>query len=291
MSAPRCADEEDPSPLDALHSPLIASARLTGFLALTLLVIPPYALLLGCGQVGLCRRIARGYWRVVVAMLGFEVVVRGDICPVKPALFVANHTSYLDIVVLGSLLPAAFVAKKEVRQWPGFGFIAKLGRTVFVDRRPRKSLHQRDEMLARLAKVQESLVLFPEGTSNDGNRVLAFKSALLSVAELRLPDGRRLPVQPVSLAYTKLDRMPMGRGLRPFFAWYGDMDLVPHLWMALGLGRLTIEVEFHSPVSLDQFDSRKALTDHCYDVIRRGVVLANAGRASHPPLCAAAAIG
>lgn len=262
----------------ALHSPLNAILRLTGFLVWTVVVVPIYAVLLGLGRVALCRTVACFYWRIAVRLLGIEVIVRGTACPQRPALFVANHASYLDIVVLGSLLPAAFVAKKEVGQWPGIGVLAKLGRTVFVDRRPRRSLDQRDEMIARLAAARESLVLFPEGTSNDGNRVLPFKSALLSVAELRLPDGQPLPVQPVSIAYTRLDGLPMGRAWRPFYAWYGDMELAPHLWVVLGLGRVTVEVEFHPTVDLDRFGSRRALTDHCHDVIHDGVVRANAGR-------------
>ncbi len=156
--------------------------------------------------------------------------------------------------------------------------MAKFGRTVFIERRARRSKEQKNEMMARLTTVGESLILFPEGTSNDGNRVLPFKSALLSVAEARLPDGRPLPVQPISIAYTCLDGLPMGRGWRPYFAWYGDMDLAPHLWTVLGLGRLRVEVDFFPAVTLDQFASRKALTDHCFTVVRRGVVGSNSGR-------------
>lgn len=270
----KASDERLPN---AIHCAASALARLAAFLAWTLVVVPPYAALLGLGRVALCRRIARGYWQGATLVLGIQVTVRGAICPERPALFVANHASYLDIVVLGSLLPAAFVAKKEVGQWPGIGVLAKLGRTVFVDRRPRKSLDQRDEMMARLTDAAESLVLFPEGTSNDGNRVLPFKSALFSVAESRSTNGRALPVQPVSIAYTRLDGLPIGHAWRPFYAWYGDMELAPHLWTVLGLGRLTVEVEFHPTVALEQFVSRRALADHCHQVIRAGVARANAG--------------
>src|SRR3546814_6911519 len=85
--------------------------------------------------------------------------------------------------------------------------------------------------MTRRLEAGDDLVLFPEGTSGDGNRVLAFKSALFSVAERR-PQGEPLTVQPVSIAYTRLDGLPLGRYLRPFFAWYGDMELGPHLWHA-----------------------------------------------------------
>ena len=97
-------------------------------------------------------------------------------------LFAANHVSYLDITVLGSLLDASFIAKTEVAGWPLFGWLARLQRSVFIDRRARSTAHQRDSIAARLA-AGEALILFPEGTSGDGNRLLPFKSALFSVAD------------------------------------------------------------------------------------------------------------
>lgn len=253
-----------------------ALGRLVLFVGWTLVLIPPYALLMATG-LRVYRRVARFYWAVCAAILGMRLVVRGRQAEDKPVLFVANHASYLDIVVLGALIDGAFVAKQEVGTWPGIGLIAKLGRTIFVDRRRGRSRDQRDAMRKRLADG-ESLILFPEGTSNDGNRVLPFKSALFSVAEMQ-PDGRPLTVQPVSIAYTRLDGLPIGRGWRPYFAWYGDMTLPPHLWTALGLGRLTIEVDFHPPVSIDAFGSRKSLSDYCHGVVSQGAAAALAGRA------------
>lgn len=275
----------------AMHMPLAAAMRLCAFVLWMLFLVPPVALLGTCGLIGACRRVALAFWRGAIRILGIRVIVRGTPCPDQPLLFVANHASYLDIAVIGALVPAAFVAKQEVGQWPGIGFLAKLGRTVFIERRARRTKVQKDAMISRLLKLGESLVLFPEGTSNDGNRVLPFKSALLSVAEARLPDGRPLPVQPISLAYTHLGGLPMGRGWRPYYAWYGDMELAPHLWTMLGLGLVTVEVDFHQPVTLDQFGSRKALADHCHDVIRRGVVAANAGRGGEAPPARTVTVG
>ncbi len=131
-------------------------------------------------------------------------------------------------------------------------------------------------MVDRL-EAGDNLFLFPEGTSNDGNGVLPFKSALFAVAALK-PRGAPLTVQPVSITYTALDGMPMGRALRPFYAWYGDMELPSHLWQALGLGRATVVVQFHDPVTLEDFASRKAMADHCYRKISEGVASALAGR-------------
>ena len=134
-------------------------------------------------------------------------------------LFASNHVSYADIAVLGSLIAGSFIAKAEVAHWPLFGWLAKLQRTVFVDRRVRSTQLQRDAMTERLA-AGDALILFPEGTSGDGNRVLPFKSALFSAAE-RMQAIVPIAVQPVSIAYTRLDGMPLGRLLRPFIAWYG----------------------------------------------------------------------
>src|ERR1044071_8436357 len=147
-------------------------------------------------------------------MLGLRVRAIGRPTATRPVLFAANHVSYLDITIFGSLIAGSFIAKHEVAKWPLFGWLAKLQRSVFIDRRVRSTADQRDSIAARLA-ANEALILFPEGTSGDGNRVLPFKSALFSVAD-DIP-GRAaagaVTVQPVSIAYTRLDGIPLGRVL------------------------------------------------------------------------------
>jgi len=263
-------------------SPALGLIRFIAFSFWTLALVPPY-LLLRLVSHRWAGRFVVGYWRGVMRLIGFEVVTHGaPAAAAGPVLFVANHASYLDIIVLGGLIPACFIAKAEVAGWPGFGVLAKLARTVFVDRRPSATARERDGIRQRLEQG-DSLILFAEGTSNDGNQVLPFKSALLSVAESALPgaDGaaRPLPVQPVSLAYTRLDGLPLGRAFRPYFAWYGDMTLAGHLLHALGLGRVTIEVMFHPPTTLADFPSRKDLAAHCHALVAGGVATLLAGRA------------
>ena len=128
----------------------------------------------------------------------------------------------------------------------------------------------------------DTLIMFPEATSGDGNYMKPFKSALFTVAERHAlgADGveRAVTVQPVSLAYTRLNGMPIGVGWRPFVAWYGDMELGPHLWEITRLGRLTVEITFHAPVTLAQFTSRKELAAHCDRVTRAGFARLLAGR-------------
>ncbi len=276
-----------------LSSPFIALLRFLGFVLWTLLAVGPYLVLLACGWKGYSAY-ARRYFQICNRILGFTVTVRGaDMATRKPVLFVANHAGYLDILILGSVLDACFVAKAEVAGWPGFGFLARIANTVFVNRARGATARERDQIGGRLAGG-DSLILFPEGTSNDGNRVLPFKSSLFAVAQQSGPDGAPLVVQPVSVAYTRLDGTTMCRAFRPFYAWYGDMTLAGHLFEALGLGKLTVEVIFHPPVTIADFADRKALSNHCHDVVAHGVTAALCGRldedrvrARHPQAAAA----
>ena len=117
------------------------------------------------------------------------------------------------------------------------------------------------------------------GTSGDGVKVLPFKSALFAVAETPVA-GAPLLVQPFSIAYTALAGLPVGREWRPLFAWYGDMEIAPHAWRILTFATVRAEVRFHQPVTIGQYGSRKALAEHCFEVVRHGVAEANSGRRS-----------
>ncbi len=260
----------------AFGSPFRAMTRLLAYLGLTLVLAPVQAFALRFSP-RLSLTLPLWYHHQCCRLLGIHVVCRGRMSRQRPTLFVSNHVSYLDIIVLGSLIPGSFIAKAEIKSWPLFGWLARLQRCVFVERRAVRTATHRDEIRARLGQG-DRLVLFPEGTSGDGNRVLPYKSALLSVAEGR-PEDKPLAVQPMTIAYTKLDGMPLGRHLRPFYAWYGDMELMPHIWQLAGMGRVTVEVQFHRPVASTDFASRKELSDYCYEQAAQGMSSALAGRA------------
>ncbi|MGH7099563.1 MAG: lysophospholipid acyltransferase family protein [Stellaceae bacterium] len=269
---------------DPMGSPTLRIGRIALYLAWTAVLMPVQ----GAGLLlrrPWARRLPLFYHRWCCRILGFRVRALGRPCPVRPLLFASNHVSYTDIPVLGSLLPASFIAKAEVAHWPLFGWLAKLQKSVFVDRRVGSTAAQRDALLARLA-AGDALILFPEGTSGDGNRVLPFKSALFAAAQGGA-SGRPVLVQPVSIAYTRWDGIPIGRSFRPFFAWYGGMSLGPHLWTLLGLGRVEVVVEFHPPTALAQWGSRKALSQHCRERIAGGVAAALSGH--RPPQAEVAA--
>lgn len=246
------------------HSRLTALARAGVYIVFTLALIPVQAVALLL-RLPLSKRIPLWYHRICCRLLGIRLEVFGRRSRERPTLFVANHTSYLDIPIYGALIPGSFVAKTEVAGWPMFGLLAKLQRSVFVDRRMRTS-HIQATALGKRLESGDSMILFPEGTSDDGNHILPFKSALLSVAEFRA-GGKPLNIQPVSLTYSRVDGVPIGRHLRPYYAWYGDMELLSHAADLVGLGRLTVTVSFHEPVTIEQFESRKALAQHCYEQI------------------------
>jgi 1-acyl-sn-glycerol-3-phosphate acyltransferase len=245
------------------------------YLSLTLPAGPIQAILL-LVRSPLARRFPSAYHRLCCRALGFRIERIGTKSAAHPTLYVANHQSYLDIPVLGSVIEGSFVAKAEIASWPYFGVLAKLQRSIFIDRRPGSTAKQRDAIMSRLEEGDD-LIIFPEATSSDGLHVLPFKSALLSVAEFR-PRGEPLPVQPITVAYVRLDGMPLGRFYRPFVSWYGGMEVSPHLWTMLGLGRIGVKIIYHPPVTLEQFGSRKALAEHCYRVIATSLALELAGR-------------
>lgn len=223
------------------------------------------------------RSFPHRYHRFVAFLFGIHIKVVGKPVHGEGVLIVANHTSWADIIIFSAVAPISFVAKSEVANWPFFGTLARLQRTVFVERQRRSATGETRDAIRERLLAGDALVLFPEGTSHDGNRVLPFKSALLGAAEAVLADGRHVKVQPVSTAFTGLHGLPMGRENRPLFAWYGDMEMVPHLWEAILAGPLDVVVQFHEPFSLDVMD-RKTLAARAQEIVQSGQAEALAGR-------------
>jgi len=216
------------------------------------------------------------YHRFLAGLFGLNIKVHGTPVRGEGVLLVANHTSWLDIVIFSAIQPVSFVAKAEIQDWPLFGTLARLQRTVFIERSRRSATGGARDAIRERLMAGDCLVLFPEGTSNDGNYVLPFKSALMGAAEATLEGGRHVKVQPVSAAFVGVHGLPMGRENRPLFAWYGDMELVPHLWEALLAGPLDVVVHFHDPLSLDEMD-RKTLARQAEAQVRKGLGNALAG--------------
>jgi 1-acyl-sn-glycerol-3-phosphate acyltransferase len=204
--------------------------------------------------------IAVKYYRILIRLMRIRVQVIGEPVLDRAVLFVSNHVSWADILVIGSLTPVAFVAKSEVEKWPLVGTAARLQRTVFVDRSRRQQT--RDAIAGMVKRLASGVpvVLFAEGTSNDGNRVLPFRSALVGAvreASARAESG--ILIQPMSVCYTGLHGIPMGRQHRPLVAWYGDLDFMPHIKAFVTRAAVDAVVSFGEPIAADGSTDRKAL--------------------------------
>lgn len=244
--------------------PLRASVRIFVTCIWTLALLPLQVISVALGA-RLAERVPQLYYAGLCRILGIVVRVAGSPVKDRPALFIANHSSWLDIPVLGGVVEGAFVAKADVARWPGVGLLARLQRTVFVERiRQRADAHARQ--LGERLSEDARLMLFPEGTSTDGSYVLPFKSTLFSAVE-RAPLHARPVVQPVTVAYVRIGGLPADQRTRPTVAWYGDMTFVPHVWGVFQLGSVNVDVTFHEPVPESCFRSRKTLAAHCEAVV------------------------
>ena len=240
--------------------------RIVIFPIMTAILLPPY-MLSGILSLKIQYLIAKLWLIGCCRLCALRVKVSGAPETANPVLYIANHVSYLDIPVLGRLLDASFVAKAEVAKWPLLGFLARLARTMFIDRTSLRAMEQRDRMARRLA--DKNMILFPEGTSTDGQSLAPFKTTLFSAA---MPGLREAPgkvtVQPVSIAYTRYaDGQELVGDLLDYYAWYGDMVMVPHLMKILSLDGAEVEVCFHDAVNAAAFDNRKDLAAYCEKAI------------------------
>ena len=246
------------TPIADSASPLRAAGRTILFLLLTIGLLAPYLAVYPVWRHAR-RRIARTWFQGCCAIAGLELQVVGAPIHKRPAVIVANHVSYLDVPVLAALIDGTFVAKQEVSTWPVFGLLARLARTVFVDRRPRAIRGQIAEIVDRLGH-RDAVFLFPEGTSSDGQRVLPFKSGLFRIAYPGFPNPQPV-VQAVSISYDA------GKN----YAWHGKMTLLPHLWQIFGLPGTVVHLRFHEPVLPSIFAGRKALARYCETSVARGL--------------------
>jgi 1-acyl-sn-glycerol-3-phosphate acyltransferase len=228
------------------------------------------------------RRIPTLYHRLVCRILDIRIRTVGRRAEAAPLLIVANHVSWLDISVITAVAPVVFVAKREVATWPVFGLLARLQRSVFVDRARRHKTRDVNGEIARRLAGGDAVLLFAEGTSSDGNRVLAFRTALIGSARDAIAEAghvERVWIQPLSVAYTAMLGLPLGRQNRGAVAWYGLTSLLPHLRQLVARGAIDVTVSWGDPVPYDESSDRKAVARRLEDTVRAMTVAALRGRA------------
>ena len=239
-----------------------AGWRIFAYLVITLILIPIQMVLVYVIKHKNPFLITRWYQGLCLKIFGVKLQVHGRLETDGPVMYVANHCSYMDIIVLGSFIKGSFIAKSEISKWPWFGFLAVLQRTVFI-KRDRAEAAAQKVMLQEVARSKRNLIMFAEGTTSDGIRVLPFKSSLFSIA-----DDMKY-VQPLTIKFTALDGLPPGRTFQPVYGWYGDMELVSHLSAMLMHGELKVDVYCHQPIATGALP-RKALAAKAEDAVRTG---------------------
>ena len=200
------------------------------------------------GWLRLCGRLTmpqRALWlqesaRRVLRRLNAEVVVEGE--PPACGLVVANHLSYLDVLVFSAAMPCFFVAKIDVGHWPLFGWAARAGGTIFLDRMSLASAAAVASQIAERLNLPVPVLLFPEGTSTDGTQVLRFHSRLIEPAT-----AAGAPITAAAIRY-EIDRSDGADGAEEReLCWYGDEEFLPHLWKVLGVKRFSAHLQFGQP--------------------------------------------
>tara|TARA_E500000178_G_scaffold354202_1_gene422423 strand:+ start:29 stop:781 length:753 start_codon:yes stop_codon:yes gene_type:complete len=208
------------------------------------------------------------FHKIILKVLGVKVKLIGKKTTARPLVLIGNHTSYLDIIILGSIMPICFIAKEEIRSWFLFGFLAKMQNTIFIKRKNFKTKQSLDYIKNQLSS-NSAIVLFPEGTTNTGKRVLSFKSSLFNLFE----NNNILRLQNFSLCYTHVNTMPIDNRTRPQISWYGDMNIVSHLSNLLKFSCINTTVVFH-PMSSIKNMSRKAIAISSINQVIKGKKIA-----------------
>jgi len=251
---------------------VIAAVRLCAFMCLVPLIVVSHTLVHAATRSLVMARI---FHRVCCIIFGLRVRWFGDplgngATAIHRSLYVSNHISYLDILVLGAHVPGVFVAKEDVAGWPLFGYLATLQKTVFISRARTALAIARDKVAERLNEGHD-IILFPEGTSSDGAGVLPFKAGLFSVL---LQDGGEsaVEVRPLAIRLLRHNGQPVYNNQISLdaYAWYGDMTLLPHLWHLAQQRTLEIGVCVMPALSPARYADRKALANAAEQSVRDG---------------------
>jgi len=211
-------------------------------------------------------RLNRSFTLLLRTILNIKVSIDGDEGHLERGgyVIIANHTSYVDGIVLGSIFPIVFVSKKEVRRWPAVGLWNMLCGTIFIDRQHKQAVGVMVDEMAGKLRHEANVLLFPEGTSTNGERMLPFQTAPLAA-----PLRSRSIIVPITLVYKRIDDRPVSQANRDLIYWYGDMDFISHFWKLLALRSVDALVTIQPRVECyrypDNSIGRKKLAEDCYN--------------------------
>lgn len=179
-----------------------------------------------------------------------------------PRMLVANHVSWLDIIAISAVLPARFVAKSEVRDWPLIGWMGERAGTFFIRRARRRDTARINEDLAQAMRGGDPVAVFPEATTSDGGRVLKFHSSLLQAAVLE-----EAALHPVAIRYARRDGTGCGEA-----AYEGGRSLWRSLALVTAQPEIRAELAFLPPLEC-RGRHRRELAQVARDLIARSLSL------------------
>jgi 1-acyl-sn-glycerol-3-phosphate acyltransferase len=248
-----------------------ATFKIALFAILCLLIVPPQLVILSVSKGPVSYILPQLWYKALCIIFGIKIKYIGKPHTDEQTIFVSNHMSYLDILVLGTVLRASFVAKKDVASWPVFGFLSKLQQTVFISR---SHVDARKEKNALYAIIEDgkSLIIFPEGTSTDGRTVIPFKSSLFSIAVSKGPNN--LKIQPITLALHSVNKHDVVRqDDYDLYSWHINMTtpLSEHLWRFARSKGAELHIYFHAPVDANEYTDRKILAKLCHKAVSNGL--------------------
>lgn len=216
-------------------------------------------------------RLSRSFTCLVRAILNIKVTVVGEEGQLESGGYViaGNHVSYVDGIVLSSMFPIVFFSKREVKRWPMIGQWNTLCGTIFINRQRKELVASLVREMRRKLKQEANILLFPEGTSTNGERILPFQTVPFAA-----PLRNRSIIVPVNIAYRSIDDKPITVANRDLVYWYGDMQFSTHFWKLLSLRSIEVIVTIQPKIDCvrykDNSAGRKKLAADCYDRVFRG---------------------
>jgi lyso-ornithine lipid O-acyltransferase len=190
-------------------------------------------------------------------ILGIKVLRNGSIPSATGRVgffFVCNHLSYLDGVILNSMFPILFIGRGDLKDWPLLGIFTRLSGTIFVNRNSAAHIHADISRIESVLKSGVNVMLFPEGTTTDGNKTLPFKSSFFQA-----PIACRSPIVPLSISYLTINGSPVTQENKDNIYWYSETGFFVHVLRVLALRSIEVEITISEPVNLVESQDRKAV--------------------------------
>ena len=264
-------DPANPAPR-SVFIPLRIGLKVAAMVLASIVMMPTQWLLMRVTRGRASFVLPRIWFGCMRSVMGLRFELVGTPRDAGGTLFVGNHISHFDIVLLGSVLRARFIAKSEIEHWPAMKFIGELAQTLYISRRARDAASVAASIAAQM-RPDHDLVLFAEGTTSPGERVAPFKSSLFAPFLVE-PAAQTWKLQPFTLEIVSFDGRRLSEGGdRDGYALHGDMDTGVHVKRFLSLSGALVRITFHPPIDIRPGMDRKALALQVHDIVESSLPL------------------